>query len=213
MDEALAALRPARPAPAARSAPAAQRNRGPLLAVLARHLGPRGRLLELACGTGEHATFLARHLPGWALQPTDPTEGARASAAAWAAWAGAPGLRPPRALDARDPDWGEAALDAVLCVNMTHISPWEATLGLLAGAGRHLRPGGHLFLYGPFWEQGLAPAPSNVDFDADLRRRDPSWGLRAVEQITAQAAHQGLRLVERAPMPANNLTLVFVREG
>ena len=211
VDDALAALAPPRPGPAARSAPAAQRNRGPLLGVLARHLGPRGRLLELACGTGEHATFLARHLPGWSVLPTDPTEGARASAAAWSAWAAAPGLRPPAALDARDPDWGEDALDAVLCVNMTHISPWEATLGLLAGAGRHLRPGGHLFIYGPFWEDGVAPAPSNLDFDADLRRRDPAWGLRAVEALSAAAAAAGLRLVERAAMPANNLTLVLVR--
>lgn len=213
LDAALSAVGGARPlAPAARFAPACARNRSPLLAALAALLPSEGRLLELASGTGEHAAFLARHLEGWTVQPSDRPGAPLDSAAAHQAWAGAPNLLPPRALDAEAADWGVEPLDAVLCVNMVHISPWESALGLLSGAARHLRPGGLLVLYGPFVVEGEPTAPSNLAFDADLRRRDPRWGLRALGALAAAAAERGLQLERRLQLPANNLVLSFRRD-
>lgn len=191
-------------------APAVARNRDPLLAVLRPRLPRAGLVLEIASGTGEHLAALAALTPGLAFQPTDPDPAARASADAWARHLAAGNMRPALPLDAAAPDtWPVAAAEAMLCVNMAHISPWAATLGLLRGAARLLPPGAPLFLYGPFRRGGAHTAPSNAAFDESLRARDPAWGVRDLEAVAAAAA--GFRPPEIIPMPANNLTLVFRR--
>lgn len=191
-------------------APAVARNRDPLLAVLRPRLPRAGLVLEIASGTGEHLAALAGLTPGLAFQPTDPDPAARASADAWARHLAAGNMRPALPLDAAAPDtWPVAAAEAMLCVNMAHISPWAATLGLLRGAARLLPPGAPLFLYGPFRRGGAHTAPSNAAFDESLRARDPAWGVRDLDAVAAAAA--GFRPPEIIPMPANNLTLVFRR--
>lgn len=201
------------PPPGARHAPATARNREPLLAVLKAHLAQRARVLEVASGTGEHAVFFAGALPQTRWTPSDPDPEARASIAAWAAAANLPNLEAPLALDAADPaSWPEGPFEAVLCVNMVHISPWSATEGLMAGAARVLvRPGGLLALYGPYREADLPLAPSNAAFDAELKGRDPDWGLRDRDAVVELARSQGLAFTRRVEMPANNLTLLFRR--
>ena len=199
------------PPDARRSAPAALRNRDPILAVLRRVLPARGLVLEVASGTGEHAAHFAAALPGLVFQPTDPDPAARASIDAWAAAARLPNLRPALALDAMAPDWPIARADAVLCINMIHIAPWEATPGLLAGAARLLPSGGPLVLYGPFRRGGSHAGPSDAAFDAALRAQDPRWGLRDLERVAEEAAGRGFGPPEVVAMPANNLTLVFRR--
>ena len=197
-----------------RHAPATLRNRDAILAALERHLPARGAVLEVASGTGEHAVHFAAALPRLALQPSDPDPGALASINAWAAGARLPNLRPALALDAAAPDWERAVpggADAVLCVNMVHISPWAATLGLLSGAGRLLPVGGPLYLYGPYRRAGVPTAPSNEAFDRSLRMRDAGWGLRTVETVAEAAEAAGLRFERLAEMPANNLSLVYRR--
>jgi hypothetical protein len=196
---------------AALSSPAALRNRGPILELLRTLLPERGLVLEIASGTGEHAVHFARGLPGLDWQPSDPSAEARASIAAHAADAGLPNLRPPLALDARTWPWPLGGADAVLAVNLVHISPWEATLGLLAGAARVLPDGAPLLLYGPFLEEGVATAVSNLAFDADLRARDPRWGLRQRAAVEAAAVLEGFAPAGRFAMPANNLLLAFRR--
>ncbi|ATR19956.1 Hypothetical protein RMHFA_03018 [Roseomonas mucosa] len=199
---------------ARRHAPAAERNREPILAVLRRHLPAEGLVLEVASGTGQHAVHFAEALPGLVFQPSDPDPSARASIDAWAAASGLPNLRPALELDASGGrNWPTLRAAAVLCINMIHISPWAATLGLMAGAARVLPPGGVLVLYGPYRRDGVETAPSNEAFDRSLRLRDPAWGLRRLEDVTAEAERQGLRRQEVAEMPANNLCLVFRREG
>lgn len=191
-------------------APAVARNRDPLLAVLRPRLPRAGLVLEIASGTGEHLAALAALTPGLTFQPTDPDPAARASADAWARHLAAGNMRPALPLDAAAPDtWPVAAAEAMLCVNMAHISPWAATLGLLRGAARLLPPGAPLFLYGPFRRGGAHTAPSNAAFDESLRARDPAWGVRDLDAVAAAAA--GFRPPEIIPMPANNLTLVFRR--
>jgi len=199
------------PLPAgARTSPATARNRDPILEVLRPRLPKSGVVLEIAAGAGEHAAYLAAALPGLLWRPTDADSEALASIAAWRAHAGAPNLLPPLWLDASDPDtWPVDRADAVVNINMIHISPWAATEGLMTGAGRLAPPGGLLFLYGPFIEPDIETAPSNVAFDLDLRRRDPAWGLRRLGAVTALAARHGLVLAERIAMPANNLALFF----
>ena len=192
---------------AKREAPAAARNREPILAALRNLLPPAGLVLEVASGTGEHARHFAAALPALAFQPSDPSPEARASIDAWAA--GIPNIRPALAIDAAAPDWPIRRADAVLCINMIHIAPWSATPGLMAGAGRLLPPGGALILYGPFREDGVPLAPGNAGFDADLRARDPAWGLRDLTAVARIAEARGLPLAERIAMPANNLALVF----
>ncbi|MFN3585165.1 DUF938 domain-containing protein [Phenylobacterium sp.] len=200
------------PPPGARTAPSTARNRGPILEVLKRWLPARGLVLEIASGAGEHAVFNAAALPGVTWQPTDLDEAALGSIAAWRAHAGPPNLLPPVPLDASAPEsWPVARADAIVSINMVHISPWAATEGLMTGAGRVLPPGGVLILYGPYLEDGVETAPGNLAFDADLKRRNPAWGLRRVEDVAALAATHGLTLAERIAMPANNLTLVFRR--
>ena len=194
-----------------RHAPATQRNRDAILAVLARHLPVRGLLLELASGSGEHAVHFAAALPDLVFQPSDPDAGSRASIDAWAASAGLGNLRPAIALDATAPDWPIESADAVLCINMIHIAPWTAAVGLVEGASRILAPGGILYLYGPFKREGRHTAPSNEAFDRGLRARDPAWGVRDLETVAAVAAANGCSAPETVAMPANNLSLVFRR--
>ena len=188
-------------------APATLRNREAIAAVLVDALPVVGLVLEIASGSGEHVAHFARELPGHRWQPSDPDAGARASIAAWCA--GLANVLPPLDLDAASPDWPIARADAILCINMVHISPWEATLGLLAGAARLLPAGAPLILYGPFQQAGVPLASSNEAFDQSLKARDPRWGLRSVEAVRDAATDLTLsRVVE---MPANNLSLVFGR--
>lgn len=194
----------------ARVSPSTARNREPILAVLAPRLPQGAHVLEIASGAGEHALFLAEALPHLRWRPSDPDPEARASIAAWRAAAGLPNLEAPLALDAADPaTWPDHPVDAVVCINMIHISPWAATEGLMAGAARLLTTGGLLFVYGPYFEADVATAVSNIAFDESLRSRDPAWGLRRLDDVVALAAGHGLRLTERIAMPANNLSLIF----
>ena len=196
---------------AARSAPAVARNRAPILDVLRRFLPPAGFVLELASGTGEHAVAFGRALMGITWQPTDPNPEARASIAAWAAQ-GPPNMLPPIALDAAEPEnWAVTRADAIVAINLIHISPWAATQGLMRGAARLLPTGGILYLYGPYREADAPTAESNEAFDATLRARDPAWGLRQLDDVVAEAKANGLALAARIAMPANNLSLVFRR--
>lgn len=195
-----------------RHAPATLRNRQPLLDVLRPRLPDTGLLLEIASGSGEHAVFLAEALPHLTFQPSDPDEGALSSIRAWTAEAGLPNLRPPLRLDAADPaDWPALRPDAILCVNMIHIAPWAAALGLFTGAARLLPAGAPLFLYGPYKRGGRHTADSNAAFDADLRARNPQWGVRDLEQVADLAATHGFSAPDVLEMPANNLTLAFRR--
>lgn len=196
--------------PGARTSPSTARNRDPILAVLKPRLPETGLVLEIAAGAGEHAVHNAAALPHLRWQPTDADPGALASIAAWRDHAGLPNLLPPLPLDAARPDsWPLDRADAIISINMIHISPWAATQGLMKGAGRLLPSGGRLFLYGPFIVRGVQTAPSNVAFDLDLRRRNPAWGIRSLDEISALAGQNGLEFAERIEMPANNLTLIF----
>lgn len=192
-------------------APATRRNRDPIAAVLARELPASGTVLEVASGTGEHAVFLAERFPGLMWQPSDPSAEALASIAAYRAEYPGGNLAEPLALDAAAPDgWQVESADAILCINMVHISPIAATEGLLKGAGKLLAgSGGPLMLYGPFIEEGLETAPSNLDFDRSLKARDPRWGLRRAEDIDALAQDAGLMRTARYALPANNILLVY----
>jgi SAM-dependent methyltransferase len=190
--------------------PSAERNREPILAVLRDTLPATGRVLEIASGTGQHAMCFARALPGLDWQPSDADADARASIAAWIAHEGLRNVRAPLALDVHQPDWGvDAALDAVICVNMIHISPWSAAEALFAGASRRLVDGGVLYLYGPYKRGGAHTAPSNDAFDQQLRSRDPEWGVRDMEAVIALGASVGFACDEPIAMPANNFSLVF----
>jgi hypothetical protein len=192
-----------------RSAPSALRNRDPILAILRRALPASGHVLEIASGSGEHALYFARHLPQLVWQPSDPSPDARASIAAWRAEEGLPNLAAPIDVDASQPVWPGARPDAIVAINMVHISPWSATQGVMANAGRLFAAGGLLFLYGPYQRAGHPFAASNADFDADLRRRDPNWGIRDLADLVAEGAANGLSLDEIVEMPANNLSLLF----
>jgi len=194
-----------------RSAPAALRNREPIAEVLAEWLPETGLVLEIASGTGEHAVYFAECFSKLEWQPSDLHPDALASIEAWRASAGLPNLRAPIVIDASAAEWPIDRADCVLSINMVHISPWPAALGLLDGAARLLPPGGPLILYGPWLTDAMPTAPSNLEFDADLRRRDPSWGLRRVEEFAAAAGPRGLELVETRSMPANNLMLLLRR--
>ena len=209
--------------------PAADRNKDPILQVLQRLLPAQACVLEIAAGTGQHAAHFAAHMPGWTWLPTDGDAAALASIAAWCA--GLPNVRPPQRLDllaarpapaspssppsGKNGDvsayWHEIPreLDAIWCANLLHIAPGATCDALMQGAARHLAPGGLLITYGLYLVDGEPVAPSNLAFDADLRRRDPAWGLRRLADVADRAARAGLRLVERIAMPANNLVLVF----
>lgn len=194
--------------------PSTARNREPILLVLRRVLPEKARVLEIASGSGEHAVFIARAMPGLLWRPSDPDPEARASIAAWIEAEAIPNVAPPVAIDVCESEWGvegDAPFDAIVAINMIHISPWEATRGLLEGAGRLLRSGGVLYTYGPYMRSGRHTAPSNETFDAWLKSRDSRWGVRDVADVERAAAVQGLALREIVEMPANNLSLVFVR--
>lgn len=193
---------------ARREAPAVARNRAPLLDVLRGVLPARGLVLEVASGTGEHCAHFAAALPGLTFQPTEPDPDGRASVDAWCAEL--PNVLPALAMDAAAETWPVDHADAVLCINMAHIAPWAATEGLLRGAARVLAPGGPLVLYGPWIRAGVETAPGNLDFDANLRERNPAWGLRRLEDLVT-AAGADFAAPEVIEMPANNVTLVLRR--
>jgi SAM-dependent methyltransferase len=193
--------------------PSAERNREPILAVLRDVLPASGRVLEIASGTGEHAIWFAGALPGLDWQPSDADADARESIAAWTAHAGLANVREPLALDVHQPDWGVDALDAVVCINMIHISPWSAAQALFDGAGRRLVDGGVLFLYGPYRRGGAHTAPSNEAFEQWLKSRDPAWGVRDMEAVVALGDAAGLTCERVVAMPANNFSLVFTKRA
>jgi SAM-dependent methyltransferase len=184
--------------------------------VLTRVLPTQGIALEIGSGTGEHVICFAKALPRLVWLPSDPDVASRASIKAWVATEALANVRAPAAIDVRGAVWGVedvAPFDAMISLNMVHIAPWEAALGLLAGAGRLLRPNGVLVFYGPFMLGGTHTAASNAAFDADLKRRDARWGVRDVGNLVGEAATQGLGLREIVKMPANNLSLVLVKAG
>ncbi len=204
------------------ASPAADRNKQPILETLQRVLPERGVALEIASGTGQHATWFAAGLPGWQWQPTDLQPSAMVTIAAWTDQSGARNVLPPMRLDVMSEQWpdegdlfGEAfgeTFDAVYCANMLHIAPWAACAGLMRGAARVLAPGGVLITYGPYLEDGVPTSPGNLAFDESLRNTHPEWGLRHLAQVEQQAREVGLHLRERHAMPANNLLLVWARE-
>jgi len=194
-----------------RSAPAAARNREPIAEVLAEWLPAAGTVLEIASGTGEHVAFLAGQFPNLGWQPSDSHPDALASIAGWRAQANLGNLREPKPIDAASPAWPIDRADAILCINMVHISPWASALGLLDGATQLLPEGAPLILYGPWIVEGTETAPSNLTFDADLRSRDPSWGLRSLSDFRAEAEERGLMFEQCRTMPANNVMLLFRR--
>ncbi len=193
-------------------APATLRNREPIAAVLARELPAGARILEIASGTGEHAVFFAQAFPQLAWQPTDPSAEALASIAAYREEYAGSNLAAPLLLDAAAPaTWPVRQADAILCINMVHISAWDATVGLFEGAGRLLGEGAPLILYGPYLEAGVNTAPSNLDFDASLKARNPLWGLRHAEALDALGVQHAMTRSARHAMPANTLMLVYRR--
>ena len=192
--------------------PAAARNSAPILAVLKRVLPASGVVLEIGCGTGEHAVCFAEAMPNLTWQPSDPDSDARASTASWIRYRGLNNVLAPLDIDVSASLWGveqTAPFDAILSINMVHIAPWEATLGLFAGAGRLLRPGGILVLYGPFMRDGAHTAPSNAAFDASLKAHSPSWGVRDIADLERVGEASRLSLRETIEMPANNMSVVF----
>ncbi|MGE5953682.1 MAG: DUF938 domain-containing protein [Qipengyuania vulgaris] len=194
-----------------RTAPAAARNSAPIADVLALELPASGTVLEVASGTGEHAVFMARRFPDIVWQPTDPDPEALGSIAGWAEEAGLTNLKLPLELDARSPDWPIARADAVVCINMVHISPWATSEGLFGGTARVLDTGAPLILYGPYTEDDVETAPSNLAFDESLKARNPEWGIRNIAAMDDLAARTGFTRTARHAMPANNLTLVYRR--
>ncbi len=196
---------------AARTAPAAARNREPILRVLRDLLPQPALVLEIASGTGEHAVWFSTALPHLTWQPTDQDPEALQSITAWRKLSGPPNLLPPMPLDAAADTWPVAEADAVIAINLIHIAPWFVTQGLIAGAARTLTAAGLLLLYGPFREPGVHIAASNAAFDADRRASNPSWGIRDLGEITALANPFGLSTPERIAMPSNNLCVVFRR--
>jgi hypothetical protein len=192
-------------------APAVARNRDPILDVLRKILPSKGVALEIASGSGEHVAHFAAALPGLSFQPSDPNPEARASIDAWIAETGLPNIRPAVALDASRPPWPLSWADAILCINMVHISPWAATEGLFHHAYEILPPGAALYLYGPFFRQGVATAPSNLEFDAWLRAQNPEWGVRDLAAVAAIARENEFSAPEIIEMPANNLSVIFRR--
>ena len=192
-------------------APAAARNRGPILNVLGAILPLSGPVLEVASGTGEHVVHFARAFPILVWQPSDPSKEARRSIRAWIAAERLENVRPPLDLDAASDSWPIDHAAAVVCINMIHISPWASTEGLMRGAGRILDAGEPLYLYRPFRQTARALAPSNAAFDEDLRGRDPRWGLRDLDEVAACAGTHGFVLDRVVEMPANNLSVIFRR--
>ncbi len=215
------------------SSPASERNKQPILEVLHSWLGPTGQALEIASGTGQHIVHFAQSLPGWHWQPSDLDNTLFEAIRQRSAQAGLDRIFPPVLLDVRAPHWelpGPVApveadpqadpdtpavpqFDLIYCANMLHIAPWECCAGLMQGAARHLAQDGLLVTYGPYLEDAIPTAPSNLAFDADLRRRDPDWGIRQLADVAREAEAAGLQLQQRVTMPANNLLLAFARQA
>ena len=197
-------------------APAFHRNREPIWAAISPFLlAQTGGVLETGSGTGQHAVDFARRAPHLTWWPSDIYDSHLASIAAWRAQARLENLRAPQRIDLDDPNWrfagGGAPLAAMLCINVLHISPWRVSQNLFAGAGRYLRDGGCLFIYGPFKRGGAHTAPSNANFDATLRAENPGWGVRDVDDLNALAQNADLTQAVIVAMPANNLVLAFTR--
>jgi SAM-dependent methyltransferase len=190
-------------------AAAADRNQAPILEVLQRELPPSGLVLEIASGTGQHVAHFAKSLPQLSWQPSDPDPEFRRSISLWTALENLANVNVPIMLDVRQQPWPIAAADAIVCINMVHIAPWAAAQALFEGARQVLPHEGLLYLYGPFRRGGDHTSPSNARFDADLRARDPEWGLRDVEALAAVGSDTGFALADTVAMPANNLSLVF----
>lgn len=193
-------------------AEAEARNTAPILEVLGGILPVNGRALEIASGTGQHSAAFAETFPGIDWQPSDPAMEARDSIAAWVAESELANLRPPLEIDVTQTGWHSAAagpLDLIVCINMIHIAPWTACLGLMAGAGELLREGALLYLYGPYKRDGEHTAPSNAAFDESLRGRNPAWGVRDMGDVAAAAEEQGISLEASIAMPANNFSVIF----
>jgi SAM-dependent methyltransferase len=196
--------------------PSVARNRDPILDVLRPHLKPGHKVLEIACGTGEHGAHIMSQVDGLTWQPSDFSEEARISAQGWVDFLGNPNFLSPIKVDATSTNWpvdDGPVFDEILCMNMIHISPFEAAKGVICGAGTRLAPGGLLFFYGPFKRGGKHTAPSNETFDQSLKSRDPSWGIRDFEEIVRLAKAEGLELESVTEMPANNLSVLFRRKG
>lgn len=191
--------------------PAPERNKQPILDVLRRVLPGDARVLEIASGSGQHAAYFATGMPGVTWIPTDVDADNLASIEAYVRDAALPNLVAPRRLDVREEDWGVVGVDAIFNANLIHIAPWECAVALVVGAARALRPGGLLILYGPYRIGGRHTAESNAAFDADLRARDPRWGVRDLEAVDQLAEPAGLVRDERVEMPANNQLLVYRR--
>lgn len=196
--------------------PAAARNSPPILEVLKRVIPANGVVLEIGCGTGEHAVHFAGAMPGVTWLPSDPDSDSRVSTARWIKFTGLSNVLPPLDIDVCAKSWGveqTAPFDAIVSLNMVHIAPWAASLRLFAGAGRLLRVGGILFLYGAFMRDGVHNAPSNAAFDASLKARNPAWGVRDIADLERVGESSGLSLRETIEMPANNMSLVFWKSG
>jgi len=194
------------------ASPSAERNQEPIIAVLTTLLPHRGRGLEVASGTGQHVVAFGRAFPDFSWTPSDPDPDSRRSIAAWIAHAGAANVDPPLALDVTAPGWSDRIagdLDAVVAINLLHISPWDATLGLVAGAAALLGPNGRLIVYGPFQRGGAHTTPSNAEFDASLRHRNAAWGIRDLDAVVTAAVNAGLGLERVVDMPANNTIAAF----
>jgi hypothetical protein len=195
-----------------RHAPATLRNRDYILPILQVELPPSGHVLEIASGSGEHLIYFAAAMPHLEWQPSDPDPSGLASIAAHCSDACLANVLPPLAVDATSSDWPISGTDAVLCINMIHISPWAATIGLFAGAAKLLKSGAPLIAYGPYVEADVPTAESNLAFDASLRERNREWGLRDLAYVDALAANRGFTRTRRTAMPANNLLLVWRRD-
>lgn len=192
-----------------RSAPHVARNAAPIAEVLRDVLPESGLVLEVASGSGEHALHFAREFPKLLWQPSDPESAALRSIEAWRSDMALFNLLPPVSLDARAAEWPVTHADAILCINMVHISPWATTVGLMRGAGRLLEAGAPLYLYGAYRQAGVETAPSNEAFDENLKARNPQWGVRDLDAVVAEAALNNLHPENVIPMPANNLSVVF----
>lgn len=191
------------------TSPAVERNKAPILSVLERVLPKKGLVLEVASGSGQHVVCFADAFPGLRWQPSDPNPACRASIAAWVAPAGVANVAEPLDLDVRSLPWPVPLLDAIVCINLVHISPWSATTALFRGAKRALRDEGVLYLYGPYFVRGKPAAPSNEAFDRSLREQNPEWGVRELDDVIHVATQEEFAVVETIEMPANNLSVVL----
>jgi cyclopropane fatty-acyl-phospholipid synthase-like methyltransferase len=195
--------------------PSAERNKQPILELLRAAVPAQGEALEIASGTGQHVAWFAKHMPLWNWQPTDLQQGALYSVEAYVDQEGLTNVYAPMVLNVQSESWldGAQTVDLVVCINMLHIAPWATCAALMRGCARHLAPGGKLVTYGPYIEDGVPTAASNLAFDASLRAHDPSYGIRRREDVAQAAQQAGLRLAARHAMAANNLLLVFERTG